>query len=124
MRKREEENHLPEIKRPEVLKAAISTYGEKAQADMALEEMSELAKAVLKLRRATGKADDEERERLRENIVEETADVMIMLAQMIMLYDRDNKIQSIVDYKVNRLYERLRIAGKVLTEGRRQDGDE
>lgn len=124
MRKREEENHLPEIKRPEVLKAAISTYGEKAQADMALEEMSELAKAVLKFRRATGKADDEERERLRENIVEETADVMIMLAQMIMLYDRDNKIQSIVDYKVNRLYERLGIAGKVLAEGRRQDGDE
>lgn len=124
MRKREEENHLPEIKRPEVLKAAISTYGEKAQADVALEEMSELTKAVLKFRRATGKADDEERERLRENIVEETADVMIMLAQMIMLYDRDNKIQSIVDYKVNRLYERLGIAGKVLAEGRRQDGDE
>lgn len=124
MRKREEENHLPEIKRPEVLKAAISTYGEKAQADVALEEMSELTKAVLKLRRATGKADDEERERLRENIVEETADVMIMLAQMIMLYDRDNKIQNIVDYKVNRLYERLGIAGKVLAEGRRQDGDE
>ena len=124
MRKREEENYLPEIKRPEVLKAAISTYGEKAQADVALEEMSELTKAVLKFRRATGKADDEERERLRENIVEETADVMIMLAQMIMLYDRDNKIQSIVDYKVNRLYERLGIAGKVLAEGRRQDGDE
>ena len=124
MRKREEENYLPEIKRPEVLKAAISTYGEKAQADVALEEMSELTKAVLKFRRATGKADDEERERLRENIVEETADVMIMLAQMIMLYDRDNKIQSIVDYKVNRLYERLGIAGKVLAEGRRQDGEE
>ena len=124
MRKREEEKQLPEIKRPEVLKAAISTYGEKAQADVALEEMSELTKAVLKFRRATGKADDEERERLRENIVEETADVMIMLAQMIMLYDRDNKIQSIVDYKVNRLYERLGIAGKVLAEGRRQDGDE
>ena len=124
MRKREDENHLPEIKRPEVLKAAISTYGEKAQADVALEEMSELTKAVLKFRRATGKADDEERERLRENIVEETADVMIMLAQMIMLYDRDNKIQNIVDYKVNRLYERLGIAGKVLAEGRRQDGDE
>lgn len=124
MRKREEENHLPEIKRPEVLRAAISTYGEKAQADMAIEEMSELTKAILKFRRATGKVDDKERERLRENIVEETADVMIMLTQMIMLYDRDNKIQSIVDYKVNRLYERLGIAGKVLAEGRRQDGDE
>lgn len=124
MRKREEENHLPEIKRPEVLRAAISTYGEKAQADMAIEEMSELTKAILKFRRAMGKVDDEECERLRENIVEETADVMIMLTQMIMLYDWDNEIQSIVDYKVNRLYERLGIAGKVLAEGRRQDGDE
>lgn len=119
-----EQGGLPVVRKPEVLKAAISTYGEKAQADVALEEMSELTKAVLKFRRATGKVDDEERERLWENIVEETADVMIMLAQMIMLYDRDNKIQSIVDYKVNRLYERLGIAGKVLAEGRRQDGDE
>ena len=124
MRKKEGANPTPVFKRPEVLKAAISTYGEKAQADMAIEEMSELTKAILKFRRAAGKADDEERERLRENIVEETADVMITLAQMIMLYDWDNEIQSIVDYKVNRLYERLGIAGKVLAEGRRQDGDE
>ena len=39
---------LPAIKKPEVLKAAISTYGKETQVDMAIEEMSELTKALLK----------------------------------------------------------------------------
>lgn len=66
-----------------ILTAAISTYGMKAQQDMALEEMSELTKAILKTRRAhTGP----ELTAAFENVLEEIADVQIMLDQMKLIY--------------------------------------
>ena len=39
---------LPEIKNPDVLENAIVRYGKRAQSDMAVEEMSELIKAIMK----------------------------------------------------------------------------
>ena len=78
---------LPEIKNPEVLEKAIKKYGVSIQSDMAIEEMS-LKKQV-------------------ENIVEEAADVLITVAQVIMMYDHKGKVQDIVDFKINRLQERL-----------------
>ena len=42
---------FPEIKNPEVLEDAIKKYGVSIQIDMAIEEMSELTKAILKNRR-------------------------------------------------------------------------
>lgn len=116
-----ERSGLPAIKRPEVLKAAISTYGKEAQIDMAIEEMSELTKALLKYRRAKGKTADIEHGRLRSNIIEEAADVLIMVAQILMIYDKDSECQAEVDYKVNRLYERLGLAGKALAHGAAQE---
>lgn len=66
-----------------ILTAAISTFGMKAQQDMALEEMSELTKAILKTRRAhTGP----ELAAAFENVLEEIADVQIMLDQMKLIY--------------------------------------
>ena len=47
-----ETSGLPTTSRPEVLERAVKTYGSLAQTDMVLEEMSELTKALLKLRRA------------------------------------------------------------------------
>lgn len=96
---------LPEIKNPEVLKWAIRTYGIRAQVDMVIEEMSELIKALLKYRRVCH--DPEKRREARKAIVEEAADVLITVAQAIMIYDYEGEIQDMVDYKLDRLRDRL-----------------
>lgn len=98
---------LPEIKDPEVLQKAISKYGNRAQVDMAIEEMSELTKALLKYRRGCPSETVNDLQRMGENIIEEAADVLITVAQVIMMYDCDNEIQAAVDLKVNRLRDRL-----------------
>lgn len=115
-----ERSGLPVIKRPEVLKAAISRYGKDAQVDMAIEEMSELTKALLKYRRSKDTTDIEYG-KLRSDIIEEAADVLIMVVKILMMYDKDSECQAEVDYKVNRLYERLGLAGKVLADGAAQE---
>lgn len=102
------ESVLPEIKDPEVLQKAISKYGNRAQIDMAIEEMSELTKALLKYRRGCPSETVNNLQRMGENIIEEAADVLITVAQVIMMYDYDNEIQAVVDFKVSRLQERMR----------------
>ena len=99
---------LPEIKNPEVLQKAIRKYGHSAQVDMAIEEMSELTKALLKYRRGCHSGTVNDLQRMWENIAEEAADVLITVAQVIMMYDYDNEVQAVVDFKVNRLQERMR----------------
>lgn len=98
---------LPEIKNPEILEDAIDRYGKRAQSDMAVEEMSELIQAIMKYRRVCSVPDVEKRRKAQRAIVEETADVLITVAQVIMMYDYDNEIQAAVDLKVNRLRDRL-----------------
>ena len=61
----------------EILQSAIASYGEQAQEDMLFEEMSELEKSILKLRRT--KYTDESK---RSDVIEELADVYIMVTQM------------------------------------------
>lgn len=99
------------IERISVLEGAITTFGKRHQKDMAIEEMSELIKALCKERRARTKT---ERAEARANIIEEIADVYIMLSQLIMIYDKDGKCQSAVDYKVDRLEQTVL---KALEEG-------
>ena len=64
---------------------AIQTYGVDAQVDMMIEEMSELTKALLKYRRAYGQPETV-LGLLVENILEEMADVEIVLLQMHMIF--------------------------------------
>ena len=99
---------LPEIKNPEVLQDAIGRYGAPAQIDMAIEEMSELTKAILKNRRNYAAITADERGRLREAIIEEAADVIVTVAQVVMIYAEPEEIQAEVDFKINRLRERLK----------------
>jgi NTP pyrophosphatase (non-canonical NTP hydrolase) len=61
----------------ENLEKIIDTYGEQAQIDIAIEEMSELTKALLKYRRTKGNDAI-----VNNNVTEEMADVKIMLAQL------------------------------------------
>lgn len=97
---------IPIINRPNVLHKAVTTWGVLAQTDMAIEEMSELTKAIIKYRRANSatKAGLAEAD-----IREEIADVFIMLAQLIIIFDGDGGIQSQIDRKITRLAGRLRM---------------
>ena len=90
--------------RPEVLQQAIDTYGSRAQEEMAIEEMSELTKAIVKRHRAKDKPSYD---RAMNNIAEEMADVIIMLTQLLMFYGNRKDVQRAVDEKVKRLAGRL-----------------
>lgn len=80
-------------------KQAIETYGVRAQKLMAIEEMSELTKEVCKDFR--GKLN-------REHLIEEMADVLNMLDQMLLLYKISGEEVGLMRIKkVERLKERL-----------------
>ena len=80
-------------------KQAIETYGVRTQKLMAIEEMSELTKEICKDFR--GKLN-------REHLVEEMADVLIMLDQMLLLYKISGEEVGLMRIKkVERLKERL-----------------
>lgn len=98
---------LPTTMRPEVLQLAVNVYKKEAQVDMAIEEMSELTKALLKDRRAEKSPETWNYERTRKNIFEEIADVIIMLTQLIMIYGGREEIQEYINIKVRRLEEQL-----------------
>ncbi len=84
--------------RQEIYSVAFNVWGAHAQELMAVEEMSELTQALSKHFR--GKTD-------LVNIVEEIADVRIMLEQLEMLFDCSAAVQGAMDYKIERLHERL-----------------
>ena len=87
--------------RPEILQEAIEKYGVESQCDMCIEEMSELMKALLKLRRESTQTGYQ---KCRENIREEIADVQIMLDQMRMIYGDTTEQEN---FKLERLRKRL-----------------
>ena len=86
-----------------IINRAIDTYGADAQLKMAIEEMSELTKAICKLWRAD---TEEEFERLLEDVAEETADVSIMLLQVGSMAGSE-KVARIMNEKLERLEARL-----------------
>ena len=88
-----------------ILEAAVKTFGNAAQVDMMIEEMSELTKALLKWRRAA-MIDGDNTEEKYNAVLEEMADVQIMLNQMALIFGDST------EYEIAKL-ERLekRIAG-------------
>ena len=64
------------------LNTIVETYGNDAQEDMAIEECSELIKAILKFRRS-----DEKTAEMREAVIDEIADVQIMLTQLEIIFN-------------------------------------
>lgn len=87
----------------QIMQDAIKTYGAKAQTDMMIEEMSELTKALLKLRRAEGNEDVQKAALI--SVKEEMADVEIVLEQMHILYGDSSR--DVLAYKLNRLRKRI-----------------
>lgn len=80
-----------------ILSTAIMQYGSTAQIHMAIEEMAELANALMKDMRGRVTA---------EQIITEVADVSIMMRQLSLMLGVD-KVQAEIERKTNRLQERL-----------------
>ena len=83
----------------EVLKQAIETYGKENQSMMLFEEMAELQKEVCKSLRGNNNHDE---------IVEEIADVLIMIEQLKIMHNvKYRELNEVFNFKINRLKERL-----------------
>ena len=89
----------------EILRRAVAAFGPVQQTDMMIEEMSELTKALCKYRRAvSGGADETELSVKNDQILEELADVQIMVHQMVLIY---GSFEAQEAYKLERLERRL-----------------
>ena len=81
---------------PQILKAAIKTFGERNQEEMAVEECAELIQAL------------NHKHRGREhNIPEEIADVEIMLEQLKIINNCRDEVAEIHKRKIERLYHKV-----------------
>ena len=76
-----------------------------------IEEMSELTQAICKYKRKHGERqsilDMVTYGRVEENLIEELADVKLVLGQVIHLLDCDDTVQEIMEQKINRTLERI-----------------
>ena len=82
----------------------IKHYGQDKQIDMAIEEMSELIKALLKYRRA----NQLYKPTARENIIDELADVYVMCRQMELIFNTGNEVPDRAEYKIERQIQRMK----------------
>ena len=89
-----------EMERNELL-FIINTYGTRAQQDIAIEELAELQKAILKHRRYSSKETEQE-------IIDEIADVEIMLEQLKIIYSCHSDVERRVEYKIDREIKRIK----------------
>lgn len=87
-----------------IMRQAIETYGVQAQCDVAIEEMAELTKAIVKIRRV---ADDYGKTQAAlDNLLEEIADVDIMVDQMKIMWG-PKQVEEYRRRKLERLNRRL-----------------
>lgn len=93
---------MDERERRNIMTRAIQHFGETAQIDMAVEEMAELTKAICKAKRAQAGA---EMGAAVENVVEEIADVQIMLDQLRLIFACST--DEVEEDKLRRLLSRI-----------------
>ena len=88
-----------------ILQKTIDKYGPAVQAIVAIEELAELQKEICKTWRKPI-------ESCIDSLCDEIADVYIMLEQLqiIFMLDKNKQIQKRIDYKINRLKNRLEAA--------------
>jgi len=89
-----------DTERQQVYKDALDKWGSDAQWGMVHEECLELAMAIHKFRRA------KDQEKGMADIIDEVADVKIMMEQIPLLVDMD-KVQERIDFKIERLKGKL-----------------
>lgn len=78
----------------------INHYGTLNQKLIAIEEMAELQKAIVKTIRQNSKENTEA-------IIEEIADVQVMLEQLKMIFSCRSKTDEIMDAKIDRQIKRV-----------------
>lgn len=93
---------MDERERRNIMTRAIQHFGETAQIDMAVEEMAELTKALCKVKRATPGATTTA---AIANVIEEIADVQIMLDQLRLIFARST--EEVEEDKLRRLLSRI-----------------
>lgn len=84
-----------------ILDAAIAKWGCNTQCEMAVEECTELSLALQKLKRLGG-----DRNEKLFNVIDEIADVKIMIHQLERIFD-NSAINERVKFKMNRLNDRI-----------------
>lgn len=89
----------------DILHEAIDYYGHEAQRDICIEEMAELTKALCKYKRYLNNEEHDQSE-LKDNVIEETADVFITILQVAYMFGVDKVFETILD-KVDRLKIRM-----------------
>lgn len=86
-------------------------FGETVQMQQLVEEMSELTKAICKYARLNGQgqpiADSVTKDAVEANLVEELADVKLVLEQVIYLHDCKDKVENIMTEKIAKVNERI-----------------
>ena len=90
---------IPYEVRRKVYEAAIATNGIERQVIVAIEEMAELTKELAKAFRPEGTSTD--------RLVDEVADVLIMMEQMSLIFDANAAVRARMDFKVRRLADRI-----------------
>lgn len=94
------------MKIEEVIRQMLSKFGEDSQIDVAIEEMSELTKELIKYKRSKIHFREKQASS-REHVVEEIADVMFMLEYLIEIFEVDMvQLQKTILAKANRTKER------------------
>lgn len=85
-------------------KQFIDTWGIEAQSRMAIEEMSELTKELCKIERHKGK--EKKCNKIKDNIIEEIADVLICVEQLELYYGKE-AVAKAKQEKIQRTLSRL-----------------
>ena len=85
-----------------ILDDNIKAHGNNEETVIAMEELAELIQAISKVRRYGFDGQH------KDNLIEEIADVDIVLTELTMMFDVDDKdFYSVLDRKVQRIKERL-----------------
>ena len=91
----------------DVLQKAIKHYGTHNQMLKCIEECGELSRAVSRILTESSSGDGFTTETSQENLYEELADVLIMIEQMIIMFDCGDEVFIQQVKKMKRLKERL-----------------
>lgn len=86
----------------EIAEKIIGFHGFQHQLYKSVEELCELGVLIIQDANVRGKVKTEE-------VLEEMADVYIMLKQLAVIYNlSDKEIEKAIDYKIDRTFERMR----------------
>lgn len=95
--------------RLEKIRTIVRYYGYDAQSRQCIEEMAELTQAINKYWRScgNGQSTGKSKKECMDNLIEEIADVQIMLEQMKFFLAAGHDVNCIIDEKLDRQIERI-----------------